>query len=103
MSVTQAPTAAPDPLVPYSGIEAATGWKPFHRNHLERLVKAGHFPAPIKLGHAPQSRICWRKSDLLKWIAEREAASKQFMAELVERIKREDAAEDAELAARVQS
>jgi len=46
----------------------------YSRVHIGRLVKAGRFPAPIKVG---QNRIGWVESEIDEWlnakIAERDA------------------------------
>jgi prophage regulatory protein len=46
----------------------------YSRVHIHRLVKAGKFPAPIKVG---QNRIGWVESEIDEWlnakIAERDA------------------------------
>ena len=46
----------------------------YSRVHIGRLVKAGRFPAPIKVG---QNRIGWIESEIDEWlnakIAERDA------------------------------
>ena len=43
---------------------------PLDRSTIWRMVQSGHFPAPIHLG---TSRIGWRLSVVLQWIADREA------------------------------
>ena len=49
----------------------------YSRVHIYRLVKAGKFPAPIKVG---QNRIGWIESEIDEWlnvkIAERDARTK---------------------------
>ena len=49
----------------------------YSRVHIHRLVKAGKFPAPIKVG---QNRIGWVESEIDEWlnvkIAERDARTK---------------------------
>jgi prophage regulatory protein len=49
----------------------------YSRVHIYRLVKAGKFPAPIKVG---QNRIGWVESEIDEWlnvkIAERDARTK---------------------------
>ena len=41
-------------------------------SHIYRLIKAGSFPAPIRLGPA---RVAWRRSSIINWLAEREHIS----------------------------
>lgn len=50
---------------------------PFSTQHLNRLIKAGHFPPAIKLGPARNSRKAWLKDDLDHWLAGRIAARDQ--------------------------
>lgn len=41
---------------------------PYTREHLARLVKAGTFPAPVRLG---ERRIGWVADEVDAWAAER--------------------------------
>lgn len=41
---------------------------PFCRVHLGRLVKAGKFPAPIRLS---TNRVAWRRADIEEWLKTR--------------------------------
>lgn len=43
---------------------------PFSRTHIWRLVKAGKFPAPIRIG---ENRVAWRLSTVEEWIDARES------------------------------
>lgn len=45
---------------------------PLSLDTIERLVKKGKFPAPVKLS---EFAIGWRLSDVQKWIAERKAVA----------------------------
>lgn len=47
---------------------------PYTQTHIYRLVKAGKFPRPIKLGDAPNSRVSWVEAEVDAWIKERVAA-----------------------------
>ncbi len=53
-----------DQLKPEKGI-------PYTRDHLRRLVKAGRFPKPIRLG---ESRIAWIESEVDEYLKARAAA-----------------------------
>lgn len=46
----------------------------FHRVHRMRLIKAGKFPAPIKLGQLSGSHNFWIAEEIFAWIASRAAA-----------------------------
>lgn len=47
---------------------------PFSKTHIDRLEKAGQFPARIHLG---PGRVIWRLSEVLAWIeAKRHVAAK---------------------------
>ncbi len=52
---------------------------PFSTQHLNRLIKAGHFPKAIKLGPSSNSKKAWLKADIDAWlkelIAQRDAAN----------------------------
>jgi predicted DNA-binding transcriptional regulator AlpA len=39
-----------------------------------RLIQAGKFPAPIKLGTGPNSRNAWIEAEIDAWIEQRIAA-----------------------------
>src|SRR6266404_3276986 len=47
---------------------------PYHREHLRRLIEAGLFPPPMKLGEGPRSRNAWIESEVAAWIEARAAA-----------------------------
>lgn len=44
---------------------------PFSTQHLNRLIKAGHFPKAIKLGPARNSKKVWIRSELDAWLEQR--------------------------------
>ena len=46
----------------------------FSTQHLNRLIRSGHFPKAIKLGPARNSRKAWLKSDIEAWISDRVAS-----------------------------
>lgn len=46
---------------------------PFKTQHLNRLIKAGHFPKAIKLGPSRNSKKAWLKQDIQAWLEERVA------------------------------
>jgi predicted DNA-binding transcriptional regulator AlpA len=39
------------------------GW-PYSRTHTWRMISAGRFPAPIKFGEHPKSRVAWYWKDI---------------------------------------
>ena len=44
---------------------------PFSTQHLNKLIKDGHFPKAIKLGPARNSKKAWLKTDIEAWINDR--------------------------------
>ncbi|WP_233863682.1 helix-turn-helix transcriptional regulator [Paraburkholderia adhaesiva] len=68
---TAASAANPHRLVLLPQLKTEFG-VPYSRMHLYRLVKAGQFPAPIRIS---SNRIAWRASSILAWIDAREMAS----------------------------
>lgn len=44
---------------------------PFKTQHINRLIKAGHFPKAIKLGPSRNSKKAWLKTDIEAWLAQR--------------------------------
>lgn len=58
-----------DRLVPMREVLAAV---PYSRTTIYRMVAAGTFPAPMKIG---ASRIAWRASALRHWLSEKMAAA----------------------------
>lgn len=44
---------------------------PFSTQHLNRLIKAGHFPKAIKLGPARNSKKAWLRTDIEAWLQQR--------------------------------
>ncbi|RAX40740.1 helix-turn-helix transcriptional regulator [Rhizobium tropici] len=44
---------------------------PYSPQHLNRLIKAGAFPKPIKLGSSRNSRKAWLKEDIETWLEKR--------------------------------
>lgn len=57
-------------LVTYRGLKSMYGI-PYSRTHIARLVAAGRFPKPIKLGDGSRSFIGWWSSDLEEWLGSR--------------------------------
>ena len=45
-----------------------------HPEHLMKLARAGHFPAPIKMGPEKGSAVRFVKSEVEHWLAARMAA-----------------------------
>ena len=43
----------------------------FSDEHIRRLVKAGRFPPPVKLGLGKSARVGWPEEEINKWIEER--------------------------------
>jgi prophage regulatory protein len=70
-------TAAPelDVFVPYDGLREHG--IPYTRVHLNRLMKAGKFPASVRLS---ENRIAWRLSELQVWKATRPTACEVIAA-----------------------
>lgn len=62
------PLPSPDRLVKLSAVMAMTG---VGRSSIFNAVKAGTFPAPVKLG---VRSVAWRMSELQAWIAARPSA-----------------------------
>ena len=55
--------------------ELRTVWGiPYTRQHIYRLVRAGKFPAPIKLGDGPGASNAWPNAELEQYLADRIAA-----------------------------
>ena len=46
---------------------------PYSREHLRRLMIAGRFPKPVKLGPAVNSRAAWPEEEVDQWLAARTA------------------------------
>jgi len=46
----------------------------FHRVHLDRLIKAGKFPRPVKIG---ENKNAWLATEIEVWLAGRIAARDQ--------------------------
>lgn len=44
----------------------------YTRNGLNKMVKAGRFPRPLKMGDERNAPVRWRLSDIEKWVDERE-------------------------------
>lgn len=59
------------PIDPVLTIKEVTATVLYSRSHIYRMVKAGAFPAPIRLGPA---RIGWRRSSVAGWLTQREGA-----------------------------
>ena len=47
---------------------------PWCADHIRRLVKAGKFPAPIKLGDQPSSLNAWVEPEIDRYVEEKLAA-----------------------------
>lgn len=47
----------------------------FTRVHLNRLIKAGDFPPPVRLGG---NSIAWVESEIEAWAAQKAASREQF-------------------------
>jgi prophage regulatory protein len=45
----------------------------FSDAHRWRLIKAGKFPKPVKLGSGPTARNAWTDTDIDEWSAQRVA------------------------------
>ncbi len=54
-------------VLSYKELHAEKGI-PWTYQHVWRLVRAGKFPAPIKLGEARGSRIAWIEDELDRWL-----------------------------------
>jgi predicted DNA-binding transcriptional regulator AlpA len=59
-------------FVPYSQLHDVLGIR-YTRVHINRLIRAGCFPAPRKLS---ENRIAWVYSDLIEWAENRERVRK---------------------------
>ena len=44
------------------------------RQHRDRMVKAGEFPKPLKLGTGPKSWNVWLETEVNQWLEQRAAA-----------------------------
>ena len=44
----------------------------YSRASLRRLVKAGTFPPPVKLGAGQGGAVAWREDEILEWIKARQ-------------------------------
>lgn len=51
------------------------------RATLYRLVAAGDFPKPVKLGHGRSGAIAWREDEILEWIEARQEHAAEVAAE----------------------
>jgi len=47
---------------------------PYTRQHVMRMVEAGEFPRPFRLGTGERCRIAWRLLDIREWFATRPPA-----------------------------
>ena len=72
--VTASP-ARPGKLLRLPAVEELTGAK---ESRLYNWVKAGTFPAPVRLAGA--RAVAWRESDIAQWIAERPTATMQVQS-----------------------
>jgi predicted DNA-binding transcriptional regulator AlpA len=53
----------------------------FSRQHLRRLIAAGRFPEPIRLGLGERGRVQWDESEILVYRARAEAEAQRNAAE----------------------
>ncbi len=58
-----------DPVLTITQLQAAVIYS---RSQLYRMIRAGSFPRPIRLG---PGRVGWRQSAVADWLLERETAS----------------------------
>jgi predicted DNA-binding transcriptional regulator AlpA len=65
---TESSVTAPYKVVPFRKLESDYGI-PFCRVHINRLVAAGKFPAPVRLS---VNRIVWHHADLVEYLRSRE-------------------------------
>lgn len=56
------------PLEPMLSMQQVRELVPVSHSQLYRLIKAGDFPDPIRIG---RSRIAWFRSDIADWMARR--------------------------------
>jgi prophage regulatory protein len=49
---------------------------PYSRQHLERMVRAGEFPVPFKLGNGPKARNAWDEREIDAWLKARARSRK---------------------------
>ena len=62
-----------DPLLTWEEIKANYNL-PYCRQQIlgkGRMVSKGEFPAPIRLGKGPGSRLAWRRSQIEAWLKSR--------------------------------
>jgi predicted DNA-binding transcriptional regulator AlpA len=64
-----APRGEPDVFITFDGLRARG--IPYGRSQLYRLMKAGQFPASVRLS---ANRIAWRLSELQDWMDSRPRA-----------------------------
>jgi len=57
------------PIDPVLTLKEVTATVLYSRSQIYRMVRAGAFPAPIRLGPA---RIGWRRSSVARWLNQRE-------------------------------
>lgn len=62
----------PIELEPWSKLRARI---PYSRTHVWRLVRAGKFPAPLKL--SKNGRSAWRSDEVNEWILSKVAIKKE--------------------------
>jgi predicted DNA-binding transcriptional regulator AlpA len=43
----------------------------YHRNHLHKLIAAGRFPAPVKLGEGRTGSVAFVADEVQQWIEDR--------------------------------
>lgn len=68
---TQSPVTESPPwrLLRFPAVKAAIGYS---RPTIHRLVAAGEFPAPVKLGTGQGGAIAWREDEILAWLRARQ-------------------------------
>jgi prophage regulatory protein len=57
-------------LVTYKELKTIYG-VPYSRAHVDRLEKAGLFPARTRLGVGHTGRVCWRANEIEVWVNNR--------------------------------
>ena len=72
-------TLPPWRLMRVREVEAVLGRS---RATLYRLVAAGDFPAPVKLGSGQNGAIAWREDEILSWIEARQEHAAELRNEL---------------------
>ena len=50
-------------LITFEGLKSR-GYVVYSRRHIERLIAAGKFPRPLKIGDGPRGRIAWNEAEI---------------------------------------